>query len=272
MRYEPLKDILAAALRTLPSARLLLFRALDLMLLRQRYVKAAIRRHFGPDAAFRMYDAGAGYCQYSWFALRHWPRSKVFALDLKADYIREFALWLDQAPRSRFSFTEGDLQDYQPKNRYDLVIAIDILEHIEDDRAVLRNFFHCLLPSGKLIISTPSDTDPAARFTAEHVRPGYAMDDLLAKLESAGFRVLESKHSYGFWGSLAWKLSIRAPLRLINSSKAAALLVPLYLLHVLPATLLMNWLDTRTPNRSGTGILVVAEKPEGPGDSEDSVN
>ncbi len=260
MRYEPLKDIMASLLGSFPQTRSLLFAALDLMLLRQRYVKAAIQKYIPAEAAPRMYDAGAGYCQYSWFMLRKWQRSKVFALDLKVDYIRSFAAWLDPATHARFSFTQGDLQLYQPKNRYDLVTAIDILEHIPDDLAVLRNFFHCLKPGGKIIISTPSDTDEAARFTAEHVRPGYAMADLRAKLDSVGFQVIESKYSYGFWGSFAWKLSIRLPLKLIGVSKAFLMLLPLYYLPILPLSILMNKLDTQTLNHSGTGILMVAEK------------
>jgi len=262
MRYEPLKDILASLLGNIPQARSLLFAALDLMLLRQRYVKAAIRKYIPADAAPRMYDAGAGYCQYSCFMMRNWKRSKVFALDLKVDYIRAFAAWLDAAHRARFSFTQGDLQLYEPQNRYDLVTAIDILEHIPDDLAVLRNFFHCLKPGGILIISTPSDTDEAARFTAEHVRPGYALNDLRAKLESVGFEVIESRYSYGFWGSLAWKLSIRQPLRLIGKSKAFALLLPFYYLPILPLSMLLNKLDTMTLNKSGTGILMVGRVPE----------
>ncbi|HNZ07280.1 MAG TPA: methyltransferase domain-containing protein [Candidatus Cloacimonadota bacterium] len=262
MRYEPLKDILASLLKCFPQARCLLFAALDLLLLRQSYVKAAIRNYTPPETAPRMYDAGAGYCQYSWFMLRNWQHSKVFALDLKVDYIRAFSAWLDPVTRARFSFTEGDLQFYQPKNSYDIITAIDILEHIPDDLAVLRNFYTCLKPGGKLIISTPSDTDEAARFTAEHVRPGYAMEDLRTKLESVGFEIIESRYSYGFWGSLAWKLSIRIPLNMIGRSKVFMLVLPFYYLPILPLSLLFNKLDTQTFNPVGTGILMVAGKDQ----------
>lgn len=261
MRYEPLKDMLASLLEAMPGARNFMFAMLDLMLLRQRYVKAAIRRQFPAGKPFRMYDAGAGYCQYTWFVLREWPQSKVFALDLKAGYIRDFAAWLPEHLRSRFSFTEGDLQHYEPKNSYDLVIAVDILEHIPDDLAVLRHFYSCLKPGGKLIISTPSDTDEAARFTAEHVRPGYSLADLSLKLQDTGFEIIDSRYSYGRFGSLAWKLSIRLPLKMIGRSKLSAVLLPLYYLPFLPLSFLLNWLDTKAVNKSGTGIIVVAAKP-----------
>ncbi|MGI6197814.1 MAG: class I SAM-dependent methyltransferase [Candidatus Cloacimonadaceae bacterium] len=260
MQYEPIKDRIASLLSGCACFRILLYRMLDLLLLRQRYVKAAVSKHLQPIQKQRVYDAGAGYCQYSWYILEKWQQAKVFALDLKADYIRDFVAWLQPVYRKRFSFTEGDLQSYQPKNRYNLILAIDILEHIPDDMAVLRSFYNCLDEGGKLIISTPSDTDEAAKFTAEHVRPGYSMQELVNKLETTGFKIVEQRYSYGFWGSLAWRLSIRNPLKMLNRSKLFLTLLPFYLLAVLPFTVLFNHLDVMTDNESGTGIIVVAEK------------
>ncbi len=260
MRYEPLKDSIAALLKSCSCFRKLLYWALDLLLLRQSYVKAAIKKNLPDGQKQRVYDAGAGYCQYSWYILSGWSKAKVFALDLKVDYIRDFADSLAEKDRARFSFTQGDLQKYQPKNSYDLALAIDILEHIPDDLAALKQIYNCLNKGGKLIISTPSDTDEAAKFTAEHVRPGYSMETLVEKLETLGFEIDEKLYSYGFWGALAWKLSIRQPLKMIQKSKLAIGLLPLYLLAILPFTLVMNILDRAMKNESGTGIIVVARK------------
>lgn len=260
MQYEPIKDRIASLLNCCACFRILLYKALDLLLLRQRYVKSAIGRHLKHGLKQRVYDAGAGYCQYSWHILQSWSEARVFALDLKVDYIRDFAAWLKSEDRQRFSFTQGDLQTYKPKNSYNLILAVDILEHIPDDMAVLSGFYDCLERGGNLIISTPSDTDEAAKFTAEHVRPGYSMQELVSKLEAVGFEIVEQHYSYGFWGSLAWRLSIRNPLKIINKSKAFLPVLPLYLLAVLPVTMLFNHLDTKVKNKSGTGIIIVAEK------------
>ncbi|HHZ15235.1 MAG TPA: methyltransferase domain-containing protein [Candidatus Cloacimonetes bacterium] len=260
MQYEPIKDRIASLLNGCAYFRVLLYKKLDLLLLRQRYVKSAIDRHLKHGLRQRVYDAGAGYCQYSWHILQRWSEARVFALDLKVDYIRDFAAWLKCEDRKRFSFTRGDLQTYRPKNSYNLILAIDILEHIPDDMAVLAGFYNCLEKGGNLIISTPSDTDEAAKFTAEHVRPGYSIQELVSKLETAGFEIVEKRYSYGFWGSLAWRLSIRNPLRLINKSKLYLAVLPFYLLAVLPFTTLFNHLDMKWENKSGTGIIIVAEK------------
>ncbi|HPV15675.1 MAG TPA: class I SAM-dependent methyltransferase [Candidatus Cloacimonadota bacterium] len=260
MQYEPIKDHIASLLNGSACFRVLLYKLLDLLLLRQRYVKAEIAKHLKHGLKQRVYDAGAGYCQYSWYILERFSEARVFALDLKVDYIRDFVAWLQGEQKQRFSFTQGDLQTYRPKNSYNLILAVDILEHIPDDMAVLTGFYNCLEKGGNLIISTPSDTDEAAKFTAEHVRPGYSMKELVGKLETVGFEIIEKRYSYGFWGSLAWRLSIRNPLKMINKSKLCLAFLPFYLLAVLPFTVLFNHLDMKTDNRGGTGIIIVAEK------------
>lgn len=262
MEYDPIKDRIARLQRIWPPTREIFYRALDLLLLRQRYVKRCLSKYFSPDDEFRHYDAGAGFCQYAWHVLKNHPRAKVFATDLKRDYLADFSLYAKQRFPGRFSWQEADLQDFVPRNSYDLVTAIDILEHIPDDLAALKNFHAAMAPKAVLIISTPSDTDEAAKFTAEHVRPGYNKAELEAKLRSCGFDILGSLYSYGTWGSLAWRLLIKQPLSLLRKSKLFAVILPLWYLLILPIAEICMRLDLRSNNKTGTGIIVVARKPE----------
>lgn len=261
MQYDPIKDRLARFIGIFPWARKLFYVTLDLLLLRQRYVKKALRRHSPVSGNWRFYDAGAGFCQYSWYMLKTFQNCTVFANDLKTDYLSGFALYARIAFPGRFFWQQADLQDFIPKNIYQIITAIDILEHIPNDVAVLRNFHACLNPGGKLIISTPSDTDEAAKFTEEHVRPGYNKDELEEKLKQAGFGIVESIYSYGKWGALAWRLQMKHPLSLLLKSRFFGLLLPFYYLLVLPLAEVLMRLDLAVNNKQGTGIIIVAEKP-----------
>lgn len=260
MQYEPIKDRVSGMIRIFPAARLCFYRLLDLFLLRQRYVKRQMNRHCAGRQKLRYYDAGAGFCQYSWYVLNKWSDSTVFASDLKGDYLDDFAHFLPENMAGRFSHRPADLQFFKPEKEFDLVTAIDILEHIEDDMAVLKNFHACLAENGMLIISTPSDSDPAARFTAEHVRPGYGKAELEARLGACGFRILASLYSYGPLGSLAWRWLIKRPLSLISRSKLFLLALPIYYLPVFPIAQLLMALDLRLDNKRGTGLIIVAQK------------
>ncbi len=260
MEYDPLKDRVAAWIRLFPTARLLFYRLLDLLLLRQRYVKRCLRC-YAPDLRnLRYHDAGAGFCQYSWHMLRAYPNCEVLASDLKADYLESFALLAQERFPGRFSWQAADLQNFAPEGKFDLISAIDILEHIPDDEAVLRNFRDSLNPAGILIISTPSDLDEAAQFTAEHVRPGYDKLALEDKLRRSGFGIVESLYSYGIWGSLAWRLLIKHPLSFWHKSKLSLLFLPLYLPCVYPLAEILMQIDLRVHNTRGTGLIVVARR------------
>lgn len=255
MHYDPIKDRFATYVAIFPSFRRMFYHILDLLLLRQRYVKRAICKHFTDGSMF--YDAGAGFCQYSDFVLQNYPDAKVFASDLKTEYLASYAFSKDC---SRFSFQGADLQNFIPSEKYDMAIAIDIMEHIEDDISTLRNFHEALNERGILIISTPSDLDEAAAFTEEHVRPGYNKKELETKLEQCGFHVLSSRYSYGFWGALSWRLLVKTPLLAFEKSKISLLLLPLYYLIVFIPAQLMMLIDSWSENSSGTGIIIEAMK------------
>ncbi|MDD3562381.1 MAG: class I SAM-dependent methyltransferase [Candidatus Cloacimonetes bacterium] len=254
MHYNPIKDSLAERIKLFPALRRLFYRALDLLLLRQRYVKAEIERYFRDG--MRFYDAGAGFCQYSDFVLKNYPNSRVLATDLKTEYLRQYSF----TSGPRFSYMNGDLQVFRPKHQYDMAIAIDILEHIEDDVAVIKNIHSSLSNEGIFIISTPSRSDPAAHFTAEHVRPGYDKGELEKKLLDSGFEIVSSAYSYGFFGALSWRLMIKYPLMLWGKTKLWAPIIALWYFLLLPVSELLMRLDMLRTNSSGTGIIIVARK------------
>jgi SAM-dependent methyltransferase len=254
MQYDPIKDRFATYVAIFPTFRKVFYHILDLLLLRQRYVKHAISQHFRDGDSF--YDAGAGFCQYSDFVLKRYPRARVLASDLKTSYLESFAAIAGE----RFSYQSADLQSFVPIDKYQMAIAIDILEHIEDDFSTLKNFHRALSDDGILIISTPSDMDEAAKFTEEHVRPGYNKQELETKLEQSGFRIISSRFSYGFWGALSWRMMLKVPLSLYAKNKFNLLLWPLYYLIIfIPAQLMMQ-LDRVLNNPRGTGIIIVAGK------------
>jgi SAM-dependent methyltransferase len=81
---------------------------------------------------------------------------------------------------------------------FDVVVACEVLEHIEDDRAALAEWRAWLRPGGHLILSVPAH---ARRWSATDVWAGhfrrYEKDGLRTLLESAGFTV-EELECYGF--------------------------------------------------------------------------
>lgn len=262
MKYDIVKDKIAFLISLFPILRKIFYKVLNCLILRQQYVFKLIKDIY-PDkeTKFKMYDAGGGYLQYTDYVLTNYTKAQVFAVDIKDDYIDEYSHFIrNNSKNNRFDHYCADLQTFTPKGNYDLIIAIDIMEHIEDDRSVLDNFHKVLNDNGKLIISTPSTFDEAAAFTEEHVRPGYDKEDLIEKLNTAGFKVDKFKYTYGKYGARYWKLAMKTPLTLLQKSKLFFLFLPIYFLFSYPIIGILMKLDQKRDNKIGNGLLVVASK------------
>jgi len=92
----------------------------------------------------------------------------------------------------------GDLFALDDATQYDLAIAFEVLEHIEDDLGALERLRRLLRPGGHFLISVPAHMSKwgATDIWAGHVRR-YERAELRAKLSSSGFDV-SSFVSYGY--------------------------------------------------------------------------
>jgi hypothetical protein len=79
-------------------------------------------------------------------------------------------------------------------------------------------------------------------------------------LEAAGFYVEMIRYTYGYWGTVAWRLGIKYPMLMLNVSKIFFVVLPFYYLVALPFILPMMWLDFVIENKIGTGLNVLARK------------
>jgi SAM-dependent methyltransferase len=144
-----------------------------------------------------------------------------------------------------------------------------VMEHIEDDVRVFKNFYKSLKNNGVLLISTPSDRggsdvhdDIGKSFIDEHVRDGYSIEEISKKLSLAGFGNIEAGYTYGRPGNISWLLSMKFPIKMLNISYLFFLILPFYYLIFFPVSVILNIFDTCMTHKSGTGLIVSARKQE----------
>ena len=276
MDYDPIKDRLGDVFTRSPRLNKTFYRLLDTVFLRAWYVRREVRaliETMPADRPVRVLDAGTGFGQYAYFLLDTFPNVEVVAVDVKAEYLARARRFFDQTPHAgRITFRRLDLTEpMDEQDAYDLVLSVDVMEHIEDDRAVFANVARVLRPGGYLVVNTPSDqggsgvTDASDEsFIGEHVRDGYPPAELQEKLETAGLAVVDWMYTYGRYGSAAWRLLIKWPIQLLNRSMALGVVLPFYYVPALPAGLVLNALDLRWKNPTGTGLLMIARTPDSP--------
>jgi len=269
MQYDPIKRRLGFLFGKTPGARKLFYRLLDLLLLRSWHVRKALRKvaRTLPEGA-EILDAGAGFGQYSWRMASMNKSWKISAVDIKEEQVDDCNRFFRQTGiNERVTYSKGDLTSFNDPLRYNLILSVDVMEHIEDDKTVFKVFYNTLKKGGTLLISTPSDQGGSdvhdhseASFIDEHVRDGYNMEDISETLKEIGFTQVTAAYTYGKPGSAAWRLSMKYPIKLLNISSLFYIVLPFYYLLVMPFVIILNLLDTHINHKSGTGLLVKAVK------------
>jgi len=91
------------------------------------------------------------------------------------------------------------------KNSYDAVCCFDLLEHLTDDKKVLKNIFHSLKNNGYLLFTVPafkfifSTHDLALK----HQRR-YSKKDIAGKLKSCSFTIV----SLNYWNAILFPIEV----------------------------------------------------------------
>jgi 2-polyprenyl-3-methyl-5-hydroxy-6-metoxy-1,4-benzoquinol methylase len=205
-------------------------------------------------------DAGCGLGRHTFFMARRYPNSAITGVDLDGknisicNYIREKKGFVN------VRFESCDLRHLNLNQRFDLIICSDVLEYIEEDDLVLRNFRNWLAENGRLILHTPRlrprrylrlfegyvKCDPLEK--AAHARDGYTDGELREKLKKNGLAITDLKYTFGYFGSLSWEFS-----KIVENFK------PLFVL-CFPLILVLGYMDSLKANGNGNGFLIEAQR------------
>lgn len=269
MQYDKIKEQLGQHFNRHPYLRKLFYVLLNILLLRSWYVRKALKRiSISVPSSASVLDAGMGFGQYSWWMSSRFRQWKITAVDIKKEQVADCnAFFRKTGLSNRVIATEADLVTWSSSEKYDLILCVDVMEHIEQDTVVFASFSTMMNMNGYLVISTPSDrggsdvnSDNEESFISEHVRDGYGMEEITGKLKAAGFDKVSVSYTYGFPGNIAWRLSMKYPVIMLSTSKLFFIILPFYYLVVMPFALLLNMADLNMTHKSGTGLLVIAEK------------
>jgi len=99
-------------------------------------------------------DAGAGFGQYTYWLYKHHPSWIILAVDVKEEQVADCNNFFRQIGAKGVRFEIGDLTKFKKENSFDLVVCVDVMEHIEEDVQVFRNFVASMKHGAMLIIST----------------------------------------------------------------------------------------------------------------------
>jgi len=267
MHYDPIKRVLGGVFSS-SFLRKLFYNLLDLLLLRTWHIHRELRAWMKNNTGkTNILDAGMGFGQYSFYMSKKLPNSSILAVDVKQEQVDDCTQFFKSIGKTNVQFTVADLVKYNKPDTYNLILSVDVMEHILEDVEVFRNFHLSLKKDGMLLISTPSDqggsdvhSDGETSFIEEHVRDGYNVKDIEDKLRSVGFSKVEVLYSYGTPGKISWKLSMKYPILMLGTTKLFFVILPFYYIVVYPIAFVLNYFDTYSVHKTGTGLIVKALK------------
>lgn len=199
----------------------------------------------------RVFEAGCGIGSFTQFLL---DKPRLVAADLDPFYVEMIQRRYGHLDNVRI--TKADLSDEAlpadlAGERLDTIISLNVVEHIERDEQVLKNFFNTLEPGGHAIVLVPAHPRlyTACDKALGHFRR-YTRDELVAKFQAAGFEIADAQEFnrlgvYGWW---------------LNGKLGRADLSPMQMRiyeRLLPIAKLLEW----TRIGRGLSLIVVGRKP-----------
>jgi SAM-dependent methyltransferase len=106
--------------------------------------------------------------------------------------------------RSNIQVRHADVAEAVNGKRYDSIVLINVLEHIEDDTMALKQLAGALKPGGRLLLWVPAFAELYSDFDRRvgHYRR-YRIKGLNQLVESTGLTVVESRY-VNIVGAVAW--------------------------------------------------------------------
>lgn len=226
--------------------------------IRSQYFRHYVRPIIKSNHPLNILDAGCGTGMYSRMLAKWLPSAHINAVDLLA--LKE---WKD-APKN-ISFETLDLHNLNTYEHYDLIVTVDVLEHIPDNIDIIRNFANALRSGGYLYIAVPSETQeqhffPQRWFSLfheweehEHIGKQHTLAQLVEIVRATGLDVCVARHTFTFFGTLAWEVEMLLHWRGGYFGKRIRILL-------MPFLKALGLLDIMLPIGTGNNLVIARKK------------
>ncbi len=204
----------------------------------------------------KILDAGCGRGDYSFFLARRFPGAIITAVDFDTVQIESNKIKAEKQKLKNLNFIQGDLTGLELTEKYDLMISVDVFEHIMDDAKAFKLLYSLLRNDGILLLHVPLDNRRSYLTTRyeffiqeDHARDGYNENDLHQKLKMAGFQSISKQYTFGRFGTAAWEIF-----------KLAGEVSRILQWFTIISTMVLAWLEIHSPRIRGNSVLVLARK------------
>jgi SAM-dependent methyltransferase len=147
---------------------------------RQQILESVLRRKFGPKDSISIASVGCGPAEgLQWLQQFTGPRGKVVGIDVEPIHARRIAPHIE--------YVLGTLETAPfADHSFDAVLALDVLEHLDDDATGLREAARMVKTGGLLLVTVPALPSLwGGQDVVSHHRRRYTKSTLLRTFKQA---------------------------------------------------------------------------------------
>ncbi len=213
-------------------------------------------------------DAGCGTGAFTLYAAKMGNKAVGISFNERNMGIAEERAKLLGLTNARFIV--GDLKKLDSLAKelgtFEQVLCFETIEHLLDDKKLMRDLAQCLKPGGRLLLTTPfkghnpvmgESSDRNYQSTVEdggHVRFGYEQEELIKLVEMPGLKVKQVDYISGYFSQMFYNLWCKMD-EVIPHKFTWGLTFPLRAFQFLDRPI------SRMLNYPLLSIAIVAEKP-----------
>jgi 2-polyprenyl-3-methyl-5-hydroxy-6-metoxy-1,4-benzoquinol methylase len=161
-------------------------------------------------------DFGCGSGLLSYYIAHNYD-ANVLGIDISSkviDEVKNSPLFCEKT-----EFLQGDIFSMKINRKFDKIICVEVLEHVENDENLLNVFYKILKPGGALFLTTPLKSQPLHRIRMKlfgfdsfdlkvgHLRR-YSQSELIKIMEKQRFNVQYIEKTEGFLRSFLFTTKI----------------------------------------------------------------
>lgn len=216
-------------------------------------------------------DAGCGEGFFVLPNAKKFPQINFTGWDKNKDHLFFGKHYSQVQKLKNTTFESNDLTAPTSKIKADILLCIGTLQYIENDKLVLSNFYNSLNRNGTAFIYSPINGKmilPIYRhyfnkknhYEKEQNRKRvYSEKEISAKINRAGFRIVDKKYTYGNLGIIGHEIYSMFLIGITNGGFFSWLFIILLFLF-LPIILLLIYLDLFIKKSNGNGVLLILKK------------
>ncbi|MFY9300356.1 MAG: class I SAM-dependent methyltransferase [Candidatus Nitrosotenuis sp.] len=154
-------------------------------------------------------EVGSGLGTFSEHIIQRFPESLITLSDVSTTYVKNLEEKFGSSRVDAYKLDLNDSEDFRKMShkKFDSIIAINVLEHIEDDKMALRQLRDLLNVGGTLVILVPANKFlyNVIDKSIGHWRR-YTKGELRAKVKECGFGI-DEMFSFNILGMVGWYIN-----------------------------------------------------------------